>query len=197
MLFLLLLFIPSALVLICSYRLSVFSVTPRRTNITLLLSSSSLTSSSSSSSSSYSSSNSSSSPSSSSSSSSSYGALSTISALSKQEESQGSNIEVYSTIGCKYCRIAKAKLLELGLTDWIDFNINIYESIHSQENLSAISRQRILHARQNTVPQIYVGLHRIGGCDDLLGNYVKSSNNCKIFCVYNLTVYCSTLPKLR
>ena len=118
----------------------------------------------------------------------------TTSALSKQEESQGSNIEVYSTIGCKYCRIAKAKLLELGLTDWIDFNINIYDNKDSQETLSAISRERILHARQNTVPQIYFGLHRIGGCDELLGNYIKTSNNCKIFCVYNLTVYCSTLP---
>ena len=94
-----------------------------------------------------------------------------IGAVSKRGKSQVGNIEIYSTVGCKYCRIAKAKLFELGLTDWIDININVYGSIQSQEILSSISRERLLHARQNTVPQIYVGLHRVGGCDDLLGNH--------------------------
>ena len=91
--------------------------------------------------------------------------------LSLPFQSRDSTIEIYSTVGCKYCRIAKAKLLELGLTEWIDIDINSYDSVQSQEKLSAISRERLLHARQNTVPQIYVGSTRIGGCDNLLGSH--------------------------
>ena len=94
-----------------------------------------------------------------------------LSLQSLPSESRDSTIEIYSTVGCKYCRIAKAKLLELGLTEWIDIDINSYDSVQSQEKLSAISRERLLHARQNTVPQIYVGSTRIGGCDNLLGSH--------------------------
>ena len=143
-------FLGITLTIISSYRLTVFSAIPLRSAkaYSALLSSSSASSSSSS----------------------SNEALS-IGAVSKRGKSQVGNIEIYSTVGCKYCRIAKAKLFELGLTDWIDININVYDSIQSQEILSSISRERLLHARQNTVPQIYVGLHRVGGCDDLLGNH--------------------------
>ena len=77
-------------------------------------------------------------------------------------------IEVYSRIGCKYCRIAKAKLSEIGLS-YVNYDINNFET----ELINEYSRkenieQRINHAKSSTVPQIYIGNNLIGGCDKLL-----------------------------
>lgn len=81
-------------------------------------------------------------------------------------------IEIYSTAGCKYCRIAKAKLVELGL----DFkNYDIHDSINNNIDYESKLKlddsyihSRIEYARQRTVPQIYVYEEHIGGCNELL-----------------------------
>ena len=81
-------------------------------------------------------------------------------------------VEVYSTIGCKYCRMAKAKLDELSVNytsilitddDENDKEIQITGSTLEKRRIS-----RKLHARGSTVPQIYVDEIHVGGCDSLL-----------------------------
>ena len=75
--------------------------------------------------------------------------------------SKMSHIEVYSSSGCKYCRIAKAKLSELKLK-----YINI--DIHDAESLTEEQGVRRDFAKGSTVPQIYVGSEHVGGCTELL-----------------------------
>ncbi len=70
-------------------------------------------------------------------------------------------IEVYSSLGCKFCRISKAKLRELGL---IDFTSIIVDDPPGD----LVNKRRLDMARASTVPQIYVGPYHIGGCDALL-----------------------------
>lgn len=76
------------------------------------------------------------------------------------------NIEVYSTLGCKYCRMAKFKLDELGVSY---YSVDVTD-VSVPTNAPNIERQvlRTEHARKNTVPQIYVGEDLLGGCDSLL-----------------------------
>ena len=112
--------------------------------------------------------------------------------------SQPALVEVYSTLGCKYCKKAKATLDDLGVTYLtIDITPETGNADQMVEECAedgmetrkekVLRRQRIVHARSTTVPQIYVIPHRlttsntddvdddgddvgvrVGGCDDLL-----------------------------
>lgn len=85
-------------------------------------------------------------------------------------------VEVFSTSGCKYCRKAKAKIAELGIRDWVEYNVDdCYND--GLDKLASATRLRLIHAKENTVPQIYVGSHHIGGCDNFIGKRFK----CMIF----------------
>ena len=73
-------------------------------------------------------------------------------------------VEVYSTLGCKFCRMAKFKLDELGVT---------YHNVDITMPADAVGdakrqQTRVEDARARTVPQIYVGEELIGGCDNLM-----------------------------
>ena len=70
-------------------------------------------------------------------------------------------VEVYSTLGCKHCKKAKATLSGLGLVDFSAFDIKV-------DGKAALQIERVEYTRATTVPQIYVGNEHIGGCDDLL-----------------------------
>lgn len=89
----------------------------------------------------------------------------------------GNSIQLFSTLGCKYCRIVKTKLQEFNLI-YSEFDINK----DYNEQLSNELRERLEHARSNTVPQIYIGSEHIGGCDDLIrsienGDFEKKLKN--------------------
>lgn len=73
-------------------------------------------------------------------------------------------IEVYGISGCKYCRIAKATLVNYGLP-FTDVDI---DKVTVDEDVSELTLARYSLARSTTVPQIYFGLIHIGGCSDLL-----------------------------
>lgn len=85
-------------------------------------------------------------------------------------------VEVYSTLGCQFCRIAKAKLNELGVpfvsVDIQDPSARDALLIDNGDNAVRMT-QRILQAQQNTVPQIYVDDEYVGGCTELLAESVS------------------------
>ena len=98
-------------------------------------------------------------------------------------------VEVYSTLGCKYCKKAKATLDEMGVS-YLTIDITpesgnadamVEECVEDGEGKrqeKAVRRRRIEHARSTTVPQIYVirrsltsnvadaGDRRVGGIVD-------------------------------
>lgn len=79
-------------------------------------------------------------------------------------------IEVYSTVGCKYCRVAKAKLTSLGVS-YTNYDINdesTWIEAASGESIPSHVQERIEYSRAHTVPQIYLQQHHIGGCSELL-----------------------------
>ena len=80
-------------------------------------------------------------------------------------------IEVYSTLGCKYCRMAKFKLEELGLEY---HNVDITEPAETTVDQMR-QEARVAHARARTVPQIYVGAELVGGCDSMLDEIAKGT----------------------
>lgn len=92
-------------------------------------------------------------------------------------------VEVYSTPGCKYCRIAKAKLTQLGINyvniDIQDVNIVNVMSQRDTVNTERVT-QRVLHAKQSTVPQLYVDDEYIGGCTELLAETESSIDGVSI-----------------
>ena len=92
-------------------------------------------------------------------------------------------VNIFTTVGCKYCRIAKAKLSQLGvlyseydIRDNYDLQPNdgiifangevLRRDLKSSEVLEF--EMRLVHARGSTVPQIYVANEHVGGCDRLL-----------------------------
>ncbi len=93
------------------------------------------------------------------------------------------NVEVYSTIGCKYCKLAKLTLASEGIKYMnIDINVDDINSLNSQQ------QERYLHTKSKTVPQIYLGDELVGGCDNLLMDIKKGEfkNRLKR---NNITVY--------
>ena len=66
-------------------------------------------------------------------------------------------VTIYTTMLCPYCHMAKRLLKEKGVA---------YDEI----NVSSQSERAKMTARaggRQTVPQIFIGEHHVGGCDDL------------------------------
>lgn len=82
----------------------------------------------------------------------------------QQSSSSEGRVEIYSTLGCKFCRMAKAKLDEIGVQY---HNVDITEPAVATTNAER-QNVRVEFARQRTVPQIYVNDEHVGGCDSLL-----------------------------
>jgi len=76
-------------------------------------------------------------------------------------------IEVYSTLGCKHCRKAKAALSSLGAA-FLTIDMDEARQSGSTTALNAGRKDRIEYTLTRTVPQIYIGEDHIGGCDALL-----------------------------
>lgn len=85
-------------------------------------------------------------------------------------ELAAAELQVYSTSGCKYCRLAKATLQEQGIP-YNSIDITSHASASgprkSDPEVSLIE-QRVAFTKERTVPQIFIGMDHIGGCDDLL-----------------------------
>jgi len=77
-------------------------------------------------------------------------------------------IQVYSTLGCKHCRKAKAVLASLGVTCFVTIDMDEARQSASSNALKGDRSDRIEYTLTRTVPQIYIGDEHIGGCDSLL-----------------------------
>ena len=84
-------------------------------------------------------------------------------------------VEIYTTLGCKYCRRAKALLnsIQVGFES---FDVDEYrervsltaEAVKGTESsVETESERRYHHAATTTVPQLYLGSEWIGGCQEL------------------------------
>lgn len=60
---------------------------------------------------------------------------------------------------CPYCKRAKAPLLEKGISDWEEYDLEIVPE--KRDEMLAKSKGR------HTVPQIFIGDTHVGGADDL------------------------------
>lgn len=60
---------------------------------------------------------------------------------------------------CPYCKRAKALLLEKGISDWEEYDLEIVPE--KRDEMLAKSKGR------HTVPQIFIGDTHVGGADDL------------------------------
>jgi glutaredoxin 3 len=60
---------------------------------------------------------------------------------------------------CPYCKRAKALLLEKGITDWEEYDLEVVPEKRGE----MLARSNGRH----TVPQIFIGDTHIGGADDL------------------------------
>jgi glutaredoxin 3 len=67
-------------------------------------------------------------------------------------------IKIYTTPICPYCVRAKALLKKKGARYE---EIDVFMDPDARDEMEAISRGR------RTVPQIFIGDHHVGGCDDL------------------------------
>ena len=67
-------------------------------------------------------------------------------------------ITIYTTPICPYCVRAKALLKRKGAT---------YDEIDVFMNMHARSEMEERSGGRYTVPQIFIGEHHVGGCDDL------------------------------
>jgi glutaredoxin 3 len=67
------------------------------------------------------------------------------------------SVTIYTTAWCPYCARAKGLLTHKG----VDFNeIDV-------ESDPALRAQMMERSGRRTVPQIFIGDHHMGGCDDL------------------------------
>lgn len=67
-------------------------------------------------------------------------------------------VTIYTTMFCPYCHMAKDLLKKKGVTyDEID--------VDTKPGLRAEMREKA--GGRNTVPQIWIGDHHVGGCDEL------------------------------
>jgi glutaredoxin 3 len=66
-------------------------------------------------------------------------------------------VTMYATGYCPYCSMAERLLLEKGVE--ID---TIRVDLEPQRRVEMVAR-----TRRRTVPQIYIGDHHVGGCDEL------------------------------
>jgi glutaredoxin 3 len=68
-------------------------------------------------------------------------------------------VVMYSTDYCPYCQRAEALLKARGVTDLEKIRID-----HDPDQRQAM----IERTGRRTVPQIYIGMTHVGGCDDLV-----------------------------
>ncbi len=68
-------------------------------------------------------------------------------------------IEIYTTMLCPYCMMAKRLLQEKGVS-FVEHNVTM--------NTPARTKMAARAGGRTSVPQIFVGDTHIGGCDDLL-----------------------------
>jgi glutaredoxin 3 len=69
-----------------------------------------------------------------------------------------SRITIYTTIFCPYCQMAKQLLERKGVT---------YEEIDVTGKPDVRAEMAKKAGGRSTVPQIWIGEHHVGGCDDL------------------------------
>lgn len=68
-------------------------------------------------------------------------------------------VTIYTTPHCPYCIRAKMLLDERGVTELNEIRIDQDRELR---------KQMIERTGRRTVPQIYIGDHHVGGCDDLV-----------------------------
>lgn len=68
-------------------------------------------------------------------------------------------VKIYTTGTCPYCIQAKKLLAARGVTQLEEIRVD--QAPSERQNMSDITGRR-------TVPQIFIGEHHIGGCDDLV-----------------------------
>ncbi len=68
-------------------------------------------------------------------------------------------VKIYTTGTCPYCIQAKKLLAARGVTQLEEIRVD--QAPGERQNMSDITGRR-------TVPQIFIGEHHIGGCDDLV-----------------------------
>ena len=68
-------------------------------------------------------------------------------------------VTIYTTPYCAYCIRAKMLLDERGVTELNEIRIDQDRELR---------KQMIERTGRRTVPQIYIGDHHVGGCDDLV-----------------------------
>ncbi len=66
-------------------------------------------------------------------------------------------VEIYTLQTCPYCARAKALLDSKGV---------VYQE-HSIDDNEDMRQAMIERAGRTSVPQIFIGAHHVGGCDDL------------------------------
>ncbi|WP_096786974.1 glutaredoxin 3 [Rhodobacter sp. CZR27] len=67
-------------------------------------------------------------------------------------------VEIYTTPTCGYCQAAKALLRRKGVP-FAEIDVSADPSLRNRMTARAGGRR--------TVPQIFIGEHHVGGCDDL------------------------------
>ena len=67
-------------------------------------------------------------------------------------------VKMYSTATCPYCIRAKQLLRERGVEQIEEIRVDLDHS--QRDHMMEITGRR-------TVPQIFIGQHHVGGCDDL------------------------------
>ena len=68
-------------------------------------------------------------------------------------------VKIYTTGSCPYCIQAKQLLKERGVTALDEIRVD----------LVPIERQKMMQITgRRTVPQIFIGVTHVGGCDDLM-----------------------------
>lgn len=82
---------------------------------------------------------------------------------------QALGLQVYSTTGCKYCRMAKATLADMRLP-FLSIDVQTYSGAGQPmaADLAAVIDARVAFTKTTTVPQIFIGGEYLGGCDALL-----------------------------
>lgn len=80
-------------------------------------------------------------------------------------ENKNNMIEIYTRLGCKYCRVAKAKLNEYQI-HYNEINLDNYTT-GSCDDVKILDRLDIVKSL-GYVPQIFIGETLIGGCDNLI-----------------------------
>jgi glutaredoxin 3 len=69
------------------------------------------------------------------------------------------HVRMYTTQVCPYCVRAKALLQQRGVAQIEEIRVDLQPS--ERVRMMEITGQR-------TVPQIFIGEHHVGGCDDLI-----------------------------